>query len=75
MIDELLVAITRSDISCPTAEKNPGFHPSESYPEYRFSEISNVENPIYNSVRRLLFLLGLDKERYGTSDRTLRLGS
>ena len=63
MIDELLVAITRSDISCPTAEKNPGFHPSESYPEYRFSEISNVENPIYNSVRRLLFLLGLDERK------------
>lgn len=48
--------------------KNAPFHPSESYPEYPFSEVSDTPNYVYTAVRENLRLLGLDSSRYGTKD-------
>jgi len=48
--------------------KIPPFHPSESYPEYPFKEISNNENHVYKGFRLLLNLMGLDKENWNTKD-------
>ena len=66
MIDDLLVAITTSGTQYPSINDNAGFHPSESYPEYPFTDISKIPNPIYASIRRLLYHLELDKNNYGT---------
>ncbi len=41
------------------------FHPSERFPEYRFSEISREPNEVYAAVRELFKVLLLDSERYG----------
>lgn len=45
---------------------NTNFHPSVRYPEYPFKELSNKENYVYESVRKLLFIMELDKKNYGT---------
>lgn len=66
MIDQFLVAITATEAKYPDALKNGGYHPSERYPEYPFDDLSDSPNPVYESVRRLLYLLGMDKEQYGT---------
>lgn len=46
---------------------NPPFHPPARYPEYPFDagEI-DAQNYIYEAVRQLFVLLGLDAEHYGT---------
>lgn len=47
---------------------NPPFHPDVDYPEYSFrSEFVDKRNYIYAGVRDLFYMLGLDKENYGTS--------
>jgi uncharacterized protein (DUF362 family) len=43
----------------------PPFHPSEIYPEFKDSLISDFDNPAYRGVRKVLHLLGLDNENYG----------
>lgn len=45
------------------------FRPCVAYPEYPFSkkEVSPAQNSVYEGVRRLLALSGLDCENYGTS--------
>ncbi|MCQ8893262.1 MAG: DUF362 domain-containing protein [Methanolinea sp.] len=43
------------------------FHPSCKYPEYSFQNLSGT-NAVYESVRTLLFRLGLDTEHYNTED-------
>ncbi len=45
---------------------NTNFHPSARYPEYLFKELSNKKNHVYESVRKLFFVMGLDKKNYGT---------
>ena len=42
------------------------FHPPEMYPEYPFHDLC-PDNNVYAAVRRLLFALGMDRERYGSS--------
>lgn len=46
------------------------FRPDEVYPEYPFSQqdISIQDNNVYAAVRESLFLLGLDKEHFGTKE-------
>jgi uncharacterized protein (DUF362 family) len=45
------------------------FHPSEGYPEYPFSPyVSPEKNYVYEGIRQLFCLLGLDRDRYGTKD-------
>lgn len=62
------VAIHRSKIGVVYPSVSP-YHPSESYPEYPFEGfIGNEPNPAYESVRGAFLLMGLDSERYGTSD-------
>lgn len=44
----------------------PPFHPSKKYPEYRFSEISNENNLVYDSFRNLLRLMELDRNNWNS---------
>ncbi len=44
---------------------NAPYHPSEKYPEYPFEEINSEINSVYDGVRNLFLLMGLDKENYG----------
>lgn len=47
--------------------RTPPYHPHEVYPEYPFpSALSEEPNYAYEAVRGALYLLGLDRERYGT---------
>lgn len=66
MMNLLKVALTRGTPQYPDANSNPGFHPSERYPEYPFEEQSTSPNGVYDQVRALLRELGLDSSRYGT---------
>lgn len=63
MIENLKVAILRDEELEYTRE--PPFNPSVRYPEYPF-ENSNLSrsNKVYDSIRTLLFMLGMDKENY-----------
>lgn len=58
------VSITKIASSYPS---NPPFNPSDSYPEYPVDKISRIENQVYGAVRNNLFLLGYDKNNYGTA--------
>lgn len=44
------------------------FRPSSAYPEYPFQELSDKTNEVYDMVREVFHLLGLDEEHYGSSD-------
>lgn len=57
----------KSDSQYPT---DYYYRPSENYPEYPFKElgISEVENDVYQMIRRSFYKSGLDREHYGTSD-------
>lgn len=45
----------------------PPFNPHSFYPEYIFkNEMSSVPNPAYEAVRSCFYLLGLDKENFGS---------
>ena len=47
----------------------PPFHPPIAYPEYPFDpDVLDEKNHIYDAVRQLFFLLGLDVEHYDTPD-------
>lgn len=47
--------------------QRPPFHPPRRYPEYPFDQQEwDPENWVYEAVRQLFFLLGLDREHYGT---------
>lgn len=43
----------------------PPFSPSVKYPEYEFEDLSTHENHVYESVRRLLIYLELDRKNIG----------
>jgi len=60
------IAINKGMPSYPSAAQNPGFHPSQAYPEYPFKEIARSENTVYDQVRDLFRLLGFDSANYGT---------
>jgi len=45
----------------------PPFNPHSFYPEYSFkNEISSKPNAAYDAVRSCFFLLGLDRENFGS---------
>ncbi|MBN1800582.1 MAG: DUF362 domain-containing protein [Candidatus Lokiarchaeota archaeon] len=48
--------------------RNPPFHPSNKYPEYPFQEISDKPNFVYDQFRKLLVLMKLDIENFGTKN-------
>jgi uncharacterized protein (DUF362 family) len=43
------------------------FHPAKAFPEYPFSQIS-APNPVYEAIRRLFLMLGMDREHYDTRE-------
>lgn len=47
---------------------NSPYNPHIKYPEYPFNEISQEKNFVYDSFRQSLFLLGLDKENFGSEN-------
>ncbi|MCD1294862.1 hypothetical protein CUJ83_07605 [Methanocella sp. CWC-04] len=44
--------------------KEAPFHPGNDYPEYPFNDFT-AQNTAYEGVRKLFFMMGLDKENYG----------
>ncbi len=49
--------------------EHPPFHPPTAYPEYLFGEDEvDRANYVYDAIRQLFVLLGLDVERYGTRE-------
>ena len=45
------------------------YSPSRAHPEYPFVDaLSREDNPVYAGVRRLLYMLGLDRARFGTPE-------
>lgn len=60
------VAALRTEPRYPTLAP---YHPSEGYPEYPFpKQVAAEKNFVYDGVRRLFYLLGLDLGRFGTAD-------
>ncbi len=52
-----------------TYPDRPPFHPPTRYPEYPFnSNEIDESNYVYDAVRQLFVLLGLDREHYGSRD-------
>lgn len=50
-------------------DKETVFRPGVAYPEYLFpSDLVSEENHVYGMIRDGLFMLGLDKENYGTKE-------
>lgn len=45
-----------------------GFSPSVNYPEYRWDDVSNETNEVYDMVRECLHGFGLDNEHFGTKE-------
>lgn len=45
-----------------------GYAPSKKYPEYRYSDISNEGNEVYDMIRNCLYNFGLDSENYGKKE-------
>ena len=45
----------------------PPFHPSEQFPEFPDSDISNAPNFAFSAVRECFHLSGLDEEHFGTA--------
>ena len=42
------------------------FRPGKKYPEYRFGELSDTENNVYEAVRECFHIMGLDDGNYNT---------
>ena len=63
MINELLSSIELCSGYCSEFP----FAPSETYPEYPFSDYSKTPNPLYRAVRNHLRNLELDISNFGTS--------
>ena len=57
------VYIEHREVNYPNS--SDGFAPSIRYPEYKWNDISNTKNEIYNMVRNMLLGYGLDKEHFG----------
>ncbi len=53
----------------PQYPEEPPYHPSTRYPEYPFKDsIYGMTNYAYDGVRRLLYILGLDREHRDTPE-------
>jgi uncharacterized protein (DUF362 family) len=44
------------------------FSPNQKYPEYPFGDVSRETNEVYDMVRELLFIMGLDISHYGATE-------
>lgn len=62
-----LVAVYKTK-KCTYPDQTGGFRPSNIYPEYPFTEVDNKTNEVYEAVRQSFYMLGLDKDRYGSSE-------
>lgn len=45
-----------------------GYAPEIKYPEYKFDDISQEKNEVYDMIRTSLYGYGLDKENFGTKN-------
>jgi len=65
-----LAAAVRDPRAVAYPEPGDAYSPDEAFPEYPFGRetLSRRENRVYRLVRRALFLLGLDRERFGTPE-------
>src|SRR5579862_839317 len=64
-LDQRTVTVVRGRSEYPALVP---FHPSCSYPEYSFGEVSAEENAVYHAVRECFHLAGLDAEHYSTAE-------
>ena len=64
MFETLIALAKTNDYSYP--DKNYLFRPSKKYPEYKYNDMSECVNNVYEAVRESFRLLGLDKEKYNT---------
>ncbi len=55
-------------VTVPAYNTTAPYHPDTVFPESRFTEISDTPNWPYRLLRRLFVNLGMDRERFGTSD-------
>lgn len=46
----------------------PPFHPSQDFPEYPFKGLLCPNNTVYDSIRKVLLNLGLDKQNFGSQN-------
>ena len=60
------VYIEHRNVKYPSSAFN--FAPSEKYPEYRWDDISNEPNEVYDMVRECLRGYGFDSNRFGKVD-------
>jgi uncharacterized protein (DUF362 family) len=58
---EASIAVIRDVSGYPDC---PPYHPGKQYPECPITEGRGERNPVYESVRRALYLLGYDRERF-----------
>ncbi|MBF0560159.1 MAG: DUF362 domain-containing protein [Nitrospirae bacterium] len=63
-LDDPRVALVKEN---PSYAGTSPFHPDERYPEWPGMPIGKEDNPAYRAVRRLFYLLNLDKDNYGMS--------
>jgi len=61
--------MTINNVAVTRARKYPSltpYHPSNLYPEYPFDSLSEESNEVYDGIRNIFCMLGLDKENCGT---------
>jgi uncharacterized protein (DUF362 family) len=63
--DDPRVAVVRGEPRYPSVAPYP---PSDSYPEWPGGPLGTEDNPAFRAVRSALQTLGLDAQRYGTSE-------
>src|SRR5438132_4982774 len=56
------------DIGAGSYPSSPPFNPSRAYPEYVYGSTATEENLVYEGVRAVFRLWGLDDKRFGTPD-------
>ncbi|MEM3627525.1 MAG: DUF362 domain-containing protein [Candidatus Bathyarchaeia archaeon] len=64
LLENLNVAIYQ-DLNIDYPSEAP-FSPAFRYPEYPFQHVNKTVNSVYDAFRKVLLLLGLDKENFGT---------
>src|SRR5688572_10202434 len=65
----ILVSVARA--ATASYPQHAPYHPPECFPEGRRlggESAIDIENHVYSAVRESLFLLGLDRERWGGAD-------
>lgn len=43
-----------------------GYSPSELYPEYQYKAVAQLQNKVYESIRKIFYDCGLDRNNYNT---------